>query len=80
VADPTSQGVAVTPELRRYLVDHSLAQPDINAELVETTKEAMQGLSIMQTAEEQGPFLTWLARLLGTGRAIEIGTFTGRML
>jgi caffeoyl-CoA O-methyltransferase len=77
VADPTSKGVAVTPELRRYLVDHSLAQPDINAELVEATKEAMQGLSIMQIAEEQGPFLTWLARLLGTRRAIEIGTFTG---
>lgn len=77
MADPTSKGVAVTPELRRYLVDHSLAQPDINAELVEATKEAMQGLSIMQIAEEQGPFLTWLARLLGTRRAIEIGTFTG---
>lgn len=77
MADPTSKGVAVTPELRQYLIDHSITQPDVNAELVEATKMAMQGLSIMQIAEEQGPFLTWLARLLGTRRAIEIGTFTG---
>ncbi|MBU3702236.1 MAG: SAM-dependent methyltransferase [Acidimicrobiia bacterium] len=77
MADPTSKGVAVTPELRQYLIDHSITQPDVNAELVEATKMAMQGLSIMQIAEEQGPFLTWLARLLGTRHAIEIGTFTG---
>jgi len=31
----------------------------------------------MQIAEEQGPFLTWTARLLGARRAIEVGTFTG---
>lgn len=77
MADASSKGVAVTDELRRYLIDHSLTRPDVNAELVEATREAMKGLAIMQIAEEQGPFLTWLARLLGTRRAVEVGTFTG---
>jgi len=77
MADSTSKGVAVTTELRDYLIAHSITQPSINSELVEATKAAMQGLAIMQIAEEQGPFLTWLARLVGTRRAVEIGTFTG---
>jgi caffeoyl-CoA O-methyltransferase len=73
MADSTSKGVAVTTELRDYLIAHSITQPSINSELVEATKAAMQGLAIMQIAEEQGPFLTWLARLVGTRRAVEIG-------
>ena len=77
MADPTSKGVALTPELRRYLIDHSMTPPAINAELVESTREAMKGLAIMQIAEEQGPFLTWFVRLLGARRVVEIGTFTG---
>jgi len=77
MADPTSKGVALTPELRRYLIDHSMTPPAINAELVESTREAMKGLAIMQIAEEQGPLLTWLTGLLGARRAVEVGTFTG---
>ena len=77
MADATSKGVAVTDELRRYLLDHSISRPDVNAELVVATQDAMKGLAIMQIAEEQGPFLTWLVRLLGARRAVEIGTFTG---
>lgn len=77
MADSENKGIAVTAELKAYLVAHSTAQPPVNAELVEATKEAMDGLAIMQIAEEQGPLLTWLARLNGTRRAVEIGTFTG---
>ena len=77
MADSENKGVAVTAEVRAYLVAHSTAQPPVNAELVEATREAMEGLAIMQIAEEQGPLLTWLARLIGTRRAVEIGTFTG---
>lgn len=77
MADSENKGIALTAELRAYLVAHSSAQPPINSELVGATKEAMDGLAIMQIAEEQGPFLTWLARLIGTRRAVEIGTFTG---
>jgi caffeoyl-CoA O-methyltransferase len=77
MADSENKGIALTAELRAYLVAHSSAQPPINSELVGATIEAMDGLAIMQIAEEQGPFLTWLARLIGTRRAVEIGTFTG---
>jgi len=71
------KGIAMTPELRAYLVDHSIERTDVHREMVEATRAAMGDLSIMQIAEEQGPFLTWLARLLGARRAVEIGTFTG---
>ena len=77
MADPTSKGVAVTPELRRYLVDHSLPGSPVRDQLVAATLEATGDWAIMQIAEEQGPFLTWLARLLGARRAVEVGTFTG---
>ena len=71
------KGIAMTPALRRYLVDHSIPRSDVERELVDATREAMGDLSIMQIAEEQGPFLTWLVRLLGARRAVEVGTFTG---
>jgi len=77
VADASSKGLSVTPALRSYLLEHSLPQTEAHADLVAATREAMGDLAIMQIAEEQGPFLTWLARLLGARRAIEIGTFTG---
>jgi caffeoyl-CoA O-methyltransferase len=77
MAESAEKGVAVTAELRRYLVEHSIAQPLANTGLVDATRQAMDGLAIMQIAEEQGPFLTWLARLIGTECAVEVGTFTG---
>jgi caffeoyl-CoA O-methyltransferase len=77
VADSTSKGVAVTPELRSYLIDHSVPQHTAHADLVAATRETLGDLAIMQIAEEQGPFLTWMTRLLGARRAVEVGTFTG---
>jgi len=77
VADSSSKGVAVTPELREYLLDHSVAGSPARDALVVATREVMGDWAIMQIAEEQGPFLTWLARLLGARRAVEVGTFTG---
>lgn len=77
MADSSSKGVAVTPELRAYLLDHSVPRSTAHDGLVAATREAMGDWAIMQIAEEQGPFLTWLARLLGARRAVEVGTFTG---
>ena len=37
----------------------------------------MGDLSIMQVAEEQGPWLSFMVRLLGARRVVEVGTFTG---
>ncbi len=77
MADSSSKGVAVTPELREYLLAHSVPGSPARDALVVATREAMGDWAIMQIAEEQGPFLTWLARLLGARRAVEVGTFTG---
>lgn len=73
----SEKGIAVTDELRRYLLDHSIPRSDVHRDLVVATREQMGDRSIMQIAEEQGPFLTFLARMLGARRAIEVGTFTG---
>jgi caffeoyl-CoA O-methyltransferase len=77
VVDSSSKGVAVTAELREYLLAHSVPGSPARDALVVATREAMGDWAIMQIAEEQGPFLTWLARLLGARRAVEVGTFTG---
>jgi caffeoyl-CoA O-methyltransferase len=71
------KGIPFTDELRSYLLAHSIPGSPVHAELVAATRAAMGDLSIMQIAEEQGPFLTFLARLVGARRAVEVGTFTG---
>ena len=71
------KGIAMSDELRRYLLDHSLPRSATHAALVAATVETLGGLSMMQIAEEQGPVLTFLARLVGARRIIEVGTFTG---
>ena len=71
------KGIPMTDELRAYLLAHSLPRSEVHAELVAATRQAMGDLSIMQIAEEQGPFMTFLTRLVGARRAVEVGTFTG---
>jgi caffeoyl-CoA O-methyltransferase len=71
------KGIPFTDELRRYLLAHSIPRTEVHRELVAATRQAMGDLALMQIAEEQGPFLTLLARVLGARRAIEVGTFTG---
>lgn len=72
------KGITMTEELRAYLVAHSdPPRSDVHQRLVTATREAAGDLSIMQVAEEQGPWLTFTVASLGAGRAVEVGTFTG---
>src|SRR5690349_20019140 len=71
------KGITVTPELIDYLLEHSLPRTEVHRDLVTATEEEMGDRSIMQISQEQGPFLTFLARLIGAQEAIEVGTFTG---
>lgn len=71
------KGITMTDELRRYLVDHSIARSDVHRRLVQVTHDTLGDTAIMQISEEQGAFLTLLVRLIGARRAVEIGTFTG---
>ncbi len=71
------KGITVTDELIEYLLAHSLERTQVHRDLVTATNEAMGDRAIMQISPEQGPFLTFLARLIGATEAIEVGTFTG---
>jgi len=66
----------LTPEIQRYVVDHSAAIDDVQQSLIRET-EALGFISIMQISPEQGAFMEQLARLLRAHRIIEVGTFTG---
>jgi O-methyltransferase len=60
---------------QRYLLEHSLREaPELAALRAETASHPRVN---MQIAPEQGAFMTWLARLLGATRVVEVGTFTG---
>ncbi len=72
------KGITLTPELSEYLVAHSdPPRTDVHERLIAATRDALGDLSIMQVAAEQGPWLTFMAKMLGAQRAVEVGTFTG---
>ena len=67
---------ALTPALYDYLVAHNPPPDAVLRDLAAETA-ALGPVSRMQIAVEEGAFLTFLARVLGARRAVEIGTFTG---
>lgn len=71
------KGIGMTPELRDYLVAHSIPATDAHRDLIADTTAAVDALSIMQIPREQGPLMTLLARLVDARLAVEVGTFTG---
>jgi caffeoyl-CoA O-methyltransferase len=68
---------ALTPELHRYLVEHTpgAADPDLRRLAAET--EALGEIAVMQSAPEQAALMALLCRAIGASRALEVGTFTG---
>lgn len=71
----TTRSIGLDEALRDYLIDVSLREPDLLAELRRETAAMPQ--ANMQIAPEQGQFMALLARLIGTRRYLEVGTFTG---
>ncbi|GAU70936.1 putative O-methyltransferase [Streptomyces sp. NBRC 110611] len=72
-----SKSTPITPELYDYVVAHN---PPLNAAqrgIVELTHQRLPEAAIMQSAEEQGPLLAFLVRLIGARHVVEVGTFTG---
>ena len=69
------RNVQLTDTLYKYLVDHSVREPQVLAELrAETAKLPHAG---MQIGPDQGQFLALLAKLIDARRCIEVGVFTG---
>lgn len=65
----------LTDTLHRYLLTHSLREPDLLRRLRDETATLPQ--ANMQIAPEQGQFMQFLVKLSGIRRCVEIGTFTG---
>jgi predicted O-methyltransferase YrrM len=67
--------IGLDARLNDYLVRHQAPEHPVLAEIRKATVEV--GNSGLQIAEEQGRLLAFLARLIGTRHALEVGTFTG---
>jgi caffeoyl-CoA O-methyltransferase len=69
--------VVLTPELHAYLLDQSPPADPLLDELAARTRALVPDQAHMLIAPEEGVLLTFLARLVGTHTALEVGTFTG---
>jgi predicted O-methyltransferase YrrM len=72
----SNRTIGLSDELYRYLIEHSLREPDLLRRLREETARLTEW-SAMQIAPEQGQFMGLLAQLVGARTALEVGTFTG---
>ncbi|MGX1852981.1 O-methyltransferase [Streptomyces sp. NPDC055299] len=72
------RNLPLTPELHDYLLDQGRMTPDpLLAEVIARTGAAIPDQAHMVVAPEEGALLTFLVRLLGARRIVEVGTFTG---
>ncbi|WP_018878027.1 MULTISPECIES: O-methyltransferase [unclassified Thioalkalivibrio] len=71
----SNRSIGLDGPLYDYLLEHSLREQEILAELRAETANLPE--ANMQIAPEQGQFMALLARLMGARRYLEIGTFTG---
>lgn len=67
--------LTITPELLDYAIRHGARQDEVLRRVERET--AAMPRSGMLMPPEQGALMTLLARIAGTRRALEIGTFTG---
>lgn len=71
----SNQTLALDDRLYRYLVNHSVHEPEVLTALRHET--AQHTMAQMQIAPEQGQFMALLVQLLGVTKALEVGVFTG---
>ncbi len=67
---------ALTPELYKYLIAHTMQPDEVLLELTQKT-QTLGNVSRMQIAPDQGALLTLITKILNAELAIEVGTFTG---
>ncbi|MEV6925946.1 O-methyltransferase [Dactylosporangium sp. NPDC051485] len=73
----TRQTLALSEQLRDYVVANGATPDEIVRDLIEETARVLPGEAGMQIAPEQAAFMTLLTRIAGARQAVEIGTFTG---
>ena len=69
--------LALTEPLYRYLVDNSLRESALLAELRTATQSVTASWARMQISPDQGQFMGLLAQAIGACHCVEVGTFTG---
>jgi caffeoyl-CoA O-methyltransferase len=70
------KALTMTEALLEYVLANSDPLDEIQRTLIDQTSQ-LGDVARMQIAPEQGPLLTFLVRLIGATRAVEVGTFTG---
>jgi len=71
------RALPVTSELVDYAVSHGSWPVDAVLADLRAETSALGGPAGMQIGPDQGQLLTFLTRLVGARRAVEVGTFTG---
>jgi predicted O-methyltransferase YrrM len=69
------KAIQLTPQLREYLLQMGVREPDILKKLREQTANMPE--RNMQILPEQGQFISMLVKILNPQRVLEIGTYTG---
>ncbi|MFG2285592.1 O-methyltransferase [Streptomyces sp. NPDC048595] len=72
-----SKSTPITPELYDYVLAHNPQLNPAQRAIVDLTRQQFPKAAGMQSAEEQGPLLAFLVRLIGARHVVEVGTFTG---
>jgi len=72
-----SKSTQITAEMYDYVLAHNPPLNDAQRDIVELTHRVFPEAAIMQSAQEQGPLLALLVRLIGARQIVEVGTFTG---
>lgn len=70
-----SRLLTMTPELNQYIVEHSVRDHPVLAELRAATAGMKHGG--MQIGPDQGQFMQFMVRLINAKKCIEVGVFTG---
>jgi caffeoyl-CoA O-methyltransferase len=71
------KSIGLSDELHAYLLAHNPGNDDVVQDLLAETMATLPEYATMPIALEQASFLTFVTRLIGARRAVEIGTFTG---
>ena len=77
MASSDPRGIFLSPDLSRYLLEHSTPPDQILTELVDDTRRVAPERMSMQISADQGRLLTMLVQLIGARSVVEVGTFTG---
>ncbi len=77
MASSDPNGIFLSSDLGRYLLDHSTSPDQILTDLVDETRKAVPERMSMQISADQGQLLTMLVQVTGARRVVEVGTFTG---